>query len=532
VGYVLARKVRFFLAYLLLFGAVAWLFGRIPESFLPEEDQGILMVEIQLPAGASTTRTRDVIARVEKYFLEEEKDYVVSIFTVAGFSFSGRGQNSAAAFVSLTDWDRRKAPESKVGALARRAMGAFRAIRDGNVYVMAPPAIPELGNANGFDAQLQDRASLGHEALMEARTQFLSLAYAKPELMRSVRPNGKSDTPDYAITIDRDKAFAQSIALPDIHDTLQTGWGGAYVNDFLDKGRIKRVYLQAEAGARMTPEDLEKWYVRSRTGEMTPLSSVITGRWGFGSPRLERYNGLPSAEIVGEPAPGVSTGDVMAAVEDIVRQLPEGIGLEWTGLSLQEKESGEQTTRLYLLSVLVVFLSLAALYESWSVPIAVLLVLPVGILGVEAAALMFGQKNDVYFQVGFLTIVGLSAKNAILIVEFAKTLHEGGRGLLDATIEACRLRLRPILMTSLAFILGVMPLAISSGAGSGSQNAIGIGVVGGMLSVTFIGIFFIPLFFVVVWMVFHRPTCGTLPPTCETLPPAGGETEGGGWGKT
>ncbi len=494
------RIVRVMLVYAVLIGGMLYMFSRIPTGFLPAEDQGFLFVEMQLPPGATRERALDVINQVEKYFLADEKDAVESVFAVAGYGFSGQGQNSAMAFVSLKDWEQRKDPERKIPALAARASKRFAKIHDALVFAIVPPAVMDLGNVSGFDLQLQDRSGVGHAALMEARDRLMALASTEPYRNRVVglHPNGKDDTQQYKIDIDSNKAFAYGLTSEDMHDMLNSGWGTGYVNDFLDKGRIKKVYMQAEATARMLPEDFAKWFIRNSSGKMVPFGSLITRHWIAGSPRLERYNGLPSVELVGDPAPGVSSGTAMAAIEEMAKKLPDGIALSWTGLSLQEKQAGSSSGLLYGLSLIMVFICLAALYESWSIPFSVMLVVPVGIIGVQAAALLFGQANDVYFQVGFLTIIGLSAKNAILIVEFAKALREEGRDAAAAAVEACRLRIRPILMTSFAFILGVVPLAISSGAGSGSQNAIGIGVIGGMLSVTVLGVFFIPVFFVLI----------------------------------
>lgn len=415
---------------------------------------------------------------------------------MAGFSFAGNGQNAGLAFVRLKDWSERKSPDQKVKAIAGRAMGAFSQIREAMVFAFAPPAVMELGNASGFDLQLQDQGGVGHEALMAARNQLLGMA-AKNPLLMAVRPNGQEDTPQFKLDIDQQKATALGLSVADVNRVLSVGWGSSYVNDFVDRGRVKRVYLQGTPESRMAPEDLNKWFVRNAQGEMVPFSAFATGRWIYASPRLERYNGVPSMNVQGMPAPGVSSGVAMAEVEKLVAQLPAGIGFEWTGLSVEERDSGSQTTVLYTISVLIVFLCLAALYESWSVPFSVLLVVPLGVIGTVLATWGFHLANDVC-QVGLLTVVGLSAKNAILIVEFAKELQEKGIELREATLQAVKLRLRPILMTSIAFGLGVLPLALASGAGSGSQNAIGVGVLGGMLTATFLGIFFVPVFFVVV----------------------------------
>jgi multidrug efflux pump len=407
------------------------------------------------------------------------------------------------AFVNLRDWDLRHSPDKKVGAIARRAMGAFSGIKDALVFAFTPPSVIELGNASGFDFQLLDRGGLGHEALLQARNQLLGMAAQNPVLV-GVRPNGLDDTPQFRIDIDRHKASALGLSLADINTTLSAAWGGSYVNDFIDNGRVKKVYLQADAPFRMLPTDIDRWYVRNTAGEMVPFSSFSSSTWTYGSPRLERYNGISSRSILGQPAPGRSSGEAMAAMEEIAAKLPAGIGYEWSGLSYEERLSGSQAPALYAISLLVVFLCLAALYESWSIPFSVMLAVPLGILGAVLAAMIRFLPNDVYFQVGLLTTVGLSAKNAILIVEFAKALHEQGMSLAEAAIEAARQRLRPILMTSLAFILGVLPLAMADGAGSGSQNAIGVGVMGGMIAATVLGIFFVPLFFVSVLHLFRK----------------------------
>ncbi len=503
VGALLNRSGRSLIMYALLLAVLAFVFVRLPTSFLPEEDQGVLFSQIQLPTGATQQRTLKVIEKVEQHFLNEEKDTVASVFAVAGFSFSGNGQNTGIAFVRMKDWSERKGAGQRVNAIVGRAMGSFSQIKDAMVFAFAPPAVLELGNASGFDLQLQDQGGVGHEALMAARNQMLGMASKNPVLM-AVRPNGQEDTPQYKITVDQQKATALGLSIADVNKVLSTAWGSAYVNDFVDRGRVKKVYMQGQPDSRMSPEDLGKWFVRNADGEMVPFSAFSTGKWIYASPRLERYNGLPSTEILGMPAQGQSSGAAMAAIEEMAAKLPPGIGFEWTGLSTEERDSGSQTTQLYAISILIVFLCLAALYESWSIPFSVLLVVPLGVIGTVLATYVFKLSNDVYFQVGLLTVVGLAAKNAILIVEFAKELQEQGVELKQATLRAVRLRLRPILMTSIAFGLGVLPLAISSGAGSGSQNAIGVGVLGGMLSATFLGIFFVPVFFVLVRGFFSK----------------------------
>ncbi len=497
----LDKRKRYMLIYLVIVSAMGFLFLRMPTAFLPDEDQGFLYTLIQLPVGATQERTLKVIEQVERHFLVDQKEAVEAIFAVAGFSFAGAGQNNGLTFVRLRDWDQRKRPDLKVGAVVSKAMGTFKHIRDGIVFAFAPPAVRELGNATGFDFQLQDRAGLGHVRLMEARNQLLGMAAKNVNLM-AVRPNGQDDTPQFNLDIDPEKAGALGLSLADINDVVSTAWGSAYINDFINKGRVKKVYIQADAPYRMLPEDLYKWYVRNKSGMMVPFSAFASTHWTCGSPRLERYNGIPSMEILGQPAPGKSSGAAMREMENMAAKLPAGIGFEWTGLSYQERMSGSQAPALYAISLLVVFLCLAALYESWVIPFSVMLVVPLGVIGALMAAGLRGLPNDVYFQVGLLTTIGLSAKNAILIVEFAKEQMEQGRSLLAATLEAVRLRLRPILMTSLAFILGVLPLVISNGAGSGAQNAIGTGVMGGMITATVLAIFFVPVFFVVVQRAF------------------------------
>ncbi|MBL0592671.1 efflux RND transporter permease subunit [Aeromonas veronii] len=498
---VIKQGVRYSLIYGAMLAVLAVLFMRMPTSFLPEEDQGVIMSMVQLPVGATKQRTEVVLADMRDYFLKNEKDNVDSVLTVSGFSFAGSGQNAGMAFIKLKDWSERKSPERSANAIIGRAMGYLFSIKEAQVFAFNLPPIPELGTATGFDFFLQDRGGIGHDKLMAARNQLLGMAAQDPTLVR-VRPNGMEDTPQLDIKIDYEKALAQGLSIADINNTLATAWGSSYVNDFVDRGRIKKVYMQADAPFRMNPEDLKLWYVRNSAGQMVPFSAFASTEWSFGSPRLERYNGVPAMEIVGEAAPGKSTGDAMAAIEQMVKQLPEGVGIEWTGLSFQERQAGSQAPALYAISLLVVFLCLAALYESWSIPFSVMLVVPLGVLGAIVAATLRGLENDVYFQVGLLTTIGLSAKNAILIVEFAKELYDKGMGLGEAVVEAARLRLRPILMTSLAFILGVLPLVISSGAGASSRNAIGTGVMGGMISATVLAIFFVPLFFVLVMRYF------------------------------
>jgi multidrug efflux pump len=482
---------------------LAWVFVRIPGGFLPDEDQGVMFVQVTAPPGATSIRTQQVLDDVYDYFRTQEANNVEGVFEVNGFSFGGRGQNAGLLFIKLKDWDARPGPQNKVQAIAGRAMARFSQIKDALVFAFAPPAVLELGNATGFDFELQDRANLGHDRLIAARNQVLAAA-AKDKRLFAVRPNGIDDEPQYTIVIDREKANAQSVSSADINTTMAAAWGSAYVNDFVDRGRVKRVFMQGDSRSRMLPDDLDNWYVRNSLGQMVKFSSFATGRWTYGSPKLERYNGVPAIEILGSPAPGQSTGAAMAAMRDIAKEvLPAGLGYEWTGTSYEEEKSGSQTGLLYAGSLIVVFLCLAALYESWSIPAAVLLVVPLGVVGAVLATWLRGLNNDVYFQVGLLTTIGLSAKNAILIVEFAKANFEQGMPLAEAASAAARERLRPILMTSLAFVLGVLPLAVSSGAGSGGQNAIGTGVVGGMLSATFLAIFLVPVFFVLVLRLFR-----------------------------
>jgi multidrug efflux pump len=501
VSSVLKRTGRFGLIYLLLIGGMVFLFTKLPTSFLPEEDQGVFLTMVQLPTGATLSRTQEVLDQVRDHYLIKEQENITSAFTVAGFSFAGTGQNMGMVFAQLRDWSERKREDQSVFAVIQRSMGEFKGIKEAMVFPFNLPTIRSLGSSTGFDFYLQDRGGLGHEKLIEARNMFLALAAKNPNLTR-VRPNGMEDTPQYNLDIDFEKAMALGVAVNTINSTLSTAWGSSYVNDFVHQGRVKKVYLQADAPFRMQPEDLHLWYVRNAGGEMVPFSTFSAGYWSFGSPRLERFNGNSAVEIVGEAAPGKSSGEAMKIIGELVAQLPAGIGYEWTGASFQEQQAGTQAPALYAISILVVFLCLAALYESWSVPFSVILAVPLGVLGALAAASLRGMENDVYFQVGLLTTIGLSAKNAILIVEFAKRRYDKGHDLVEATVKACRLRLRPILMTSMAFMLGVLPLAISTGAGANSRHAIGTGVLGGMFSATVLAIFFIPLFFVMVLRLF------------------------------
>ncbi|CAM3081882.1 efflux RND transporter permease subunit [Rariglobus hedericola] len=502
VGGLVKRGKRSMLVYTILLVVLGWLFVRTPTGFLPAEDQGIMYVQAQLPPGSTVAQSLAVLEKIEHHFLVDEKESVEGMFGVTGFSFSGSGQNQVFGFVRLKDWDERKRADQKVDAIQKRAMGKFSQIKEAFTVAFVPPAVFELGSATGFDFRLTDNANQGHEALMAARDQFLGLARQHPALA-SVRANGLDDTPQYRLAIDQEKAGALGLSLAEINRTLSTVWGSSYVNDFIDKGRVKKVYLQGDAPFRMLPSDVDLWYVRNSTGGMVPFSAFSTASWTYGSPKLERFNGTPSIAILGEPAPGHSSGEAMDTIVELSKKLPPGFGIQWSGLSYEERLSGSQAPALYAISILIVFLCLAALYESWSIPASVIMVIPLGVLGTLIGALLRSMPNDVYFQVGLLTIAGLSAKNAILIVEFAKENYEKGMSLAEAAVHAARQRLRPILMTSLAFGLGVTPLAIASGAGSGSQNAIGTGVLAGTISATILGIFLIPVFFVVVLSVFH-----------------------------
>ncbi|WP_312310395.1 multidrug efflux RND transporter permease AcrD [Atlantibacter sp.] len=497
VGKILHRSVRWMLIYALLLGGMVIIFLRLPTSFLPLEDRGMFITSVQLPSGATQQQTLKVVQQVEQYFFTKEKDTVASVFATVGSGPGGNGQNVARMFVRLKDWDERDAKTGSAFAIIERATKAFQSIKEARVFASSPASISGLGSSAGFDMELQDHAGAGHDALMKARDQLLRLAGDNPQLTR-VRHNGLDDSPQLQIDIDQRKARALGVSIDDINSTLQTAWGSSYVNDFMDRGRVKKVYVQAAAKYRMLPDDINQWYVRNQEGGMVPFSAFATSRWETGSPRLERYNGYSALEIVGEAAPGVSTGTAMDIMERLVKELPVGFGVEWTAMSYQERLSGAQAPALYAISLLVVFLCLAALYESWSVPFAVMLVVPLGVIGALLATWMRGLENDVYFQVGLLTVIGLSAKNAILIVEFANDMNARGKDLTAATLEACHQRLRPILMTSLAFIFGVLPMATSSGAGSSSQHAVGTGVMGGMISATVLAIYFVPLFFVLV----------------------------------
>ena len=497
VGRSLSRRLRYLLVFLLISIGLGLLFMRMPTSYLPEEDQGILLSQILMPTGATMEQTEAVADEVQRYFQENEKEAVESCMTVVGIGFSGRAQNNGMVFVKLKDWKLRDRKELRAKAIAERAMRAFFFNRNAMVFTFPPPAVVELGMAKGFDLELMDRGGIGHSALMAARNQLLGMAMQDPRLV-NVRPNGMEDVPEYRIDVDWEKAGALGVPITSIHNAISAAFGGAYVNDFVQGGRVKRVYVQADAPYRMLPKDLERLYVRNTAGKMVPYASFASGRWTFGSPRLERFNGFPSLNIWGEPAPGRSSGEAMRAIEEIVSKLPQGIGLDWAGLSYQERMARAQTAPLYIFSVLVIFLCLAALYESWPVPIAILLVLPLGAIGGVIASTLRGLPNDVYFQIGLLTTLGLTTKNAILIVQFAKARVEQGMNLIEAAVEGTRLRFRPIMMTSLAFGFGVLPLALNTGAGAGAMNAIGTSVLGGMITGTVLVILFAPLFYVLI----------------------------------
>ncbi len=498
IRHVIARSGRWFAIYGAIILGVGFLFLHLPTSFLPDEDQGMMLVLIQTPPGTTMERTQRIVKQVSDHLRLDEGKVVETTFGVTGFSFAGRGQNAGIVFARFRDWKYRTSPDLKIQALMARSMAYFSTIKGAMIFPINPPAIPELGVASGFDLELQDRAGLGHEALMAARNQLLQMANSNPALTQ-VHPNGLDDTPTYRVNVDREKASAYGLGLSDIDQNFSVAWASNYVNNFLDSdGRIKKVYVQGDSPFRMNPEDISRWYLRNKSGQMVPLSAVASGQWTYGSPKLERYNGISSIEIQGSPMAGKSTGDAISTVEALLKTLPPGFGYEWTGITFQEQLSNSQAPVLYAVSILVVFLSLAALYESWAIPFAVIMVIPLGVIGALLATTFRELANDVYFQVGLLTTVGLSAKNAILIVEFARDLEAAGMSAYDAALEAARLRLRPILMTSLAFILGVMPLAISNGAGSASQHAIGTGVIGGMLTATFLAIFMIPMFFITI----------------------------------
>lgn len=506
VGKTFASKLIYLAAYAAVVAVVAFVFMRLPSSFVPEEDQGSVMTLVQLPAGSTLDKTNAVMDQLIQYYQNQEADNIESVFAISGFSFMGSGQNAGMSFVKLKDWDDRKGDENTAQSIANRAMAMNMMIPEASlIFPMAPPPIRGFGNASGFDMQLKDVGGVGHQALLDARNQLMGMAMQNPTIAM-IRPGGQEDAPKLKLDINQEQAAAYGVPLATINSTISQAWGGSYVNDFIDRGRIKRVYIQGEADSRVVPEDINRWYVRNNAGEMVSFGAFSTSHWEYGSPSLSRYNGVSSMALTGSAAPGMSTGDAMVAMEQMAAQLPEGIDYEWTGLSLEQQKSGGQAPLLYAISVLVIFLCLAALYESWSVPFSVILVIPLGVIGALLLTKMHGLANDVYLQVALLTVVGLSAKNAILIIEFAKEIQESGRTLKESVMQAARMRLRPIIMTSLAFGMGVVPLYIATGAGSGSQNAVGTGVVGGVITSTFLGIFFIPMFYVWVRTLFpYKP---------------------------
>ncbi|MHB9072290.1 MAG: efflux RND transporter permease subunit [Desulfobaccales bacterium] len=510
VARILGKKLPYLVIYLVLVAALVFLFQRMPTAYLPDEDQGIMFIQAMLPAGSTMEQTKQVLDQVRSHFLNDEKAAVASMFTVAGRGFSGAGQNVGLGFVKLKDWDQRPGANLKVNALVGRAMAKFSKIRNARVFAFPPPAVLELSRAGGFDFELQDRGGLGHETLMAARNQLLGMAAKDPRLVR-VRPSGLEDVTQYRIDVDWEKAGALGVPISSIHNTISAAFGSAYVNDFIQGGRVKRVYVQADAPYRMLPKDLERLYVPNAKGTMTPFTSFAAGHWFLGAPLLERFNSFPALNIWGEPAPGRSSGEAMQAMEEIVSKLPKGVGFDWAGLSFQERMTKSQAPLLYAFSILVIFLCVAALYESWTIPVANLLMLPLGLLGATVATTLRGLPNDVYFQIGILTTLGLSTKNAILIIQFARERIAQGGGLVEATLGAVKTRFRPVIMTSLAFFFGVLPLALTSGAGAGAQNAIGTAVIGGMMSATFIDLFFIPLFYVLVCSLFQRKRQPQLP---------------------
>jgi len=503
VGRVLAKKLRYLAIFVAIVICMGYLFQQMPTGYIPDEDQGIVLIQAVLPSGSTVEQTKAVMAKVRDHVLQTEQDAIESFMSVAGMSFGGQGQNVGLGFIRLKDWKLRQRPDLKVGALLGRTMGFCSQIKEGMVFAFAPPSIIELGNATGFDLQLLDRGGLGHDKLIAARNQLLGMAAQDPRLIR-VRPNGLDDAAEYYVDIDWDKAGALGVPITSIHNTISAAFGSAYVNDFIEAGRVKKVYAQLDAPFRMLPEDLHKIYVRNNVGKMVPFSSFATGRWAKGPTKLERFNAFPSINIWGEPSPGHSSGEAMAAMEELISKLPPGIGYDWNGLSYQERQGGSQTTLLYAFSIFAIFLCLAALYESWPIPIAILLTLPLGVIGGVIASSQRGMPNDVYFQIGLLITLGLTTKNAILIVQFARAKVDAGMGLIEATLEASKLRLRPIIMTSLAFGFGVLPLALATGAGSGAQRAIGTGVVGGMITSTLLVIVFSPLFYVMIYKAIGR----------------------------
>jgi len=497
VRHSLAKKLRYLAIFAVIVVAMGVLFMRMPTAYLPDEDQGVLMAQVIMPRGATLEQTMAVTRQIEQYFQDKEKEAVESTMTLSGIGFSGRGQNNGMVFIKLKDWKLRDRSDLRAKAIAGRAMATFSHLRTALIFAFPPPAVVELGQAKGFDFQLLDRGGMGHEALTAAQNQLLQIAAKDPRLT-AVRPNSMEDVSEYRIDVDWEKAGALGVPLSSIHRTISAAFGSAYANDFIQGGRVKRVYVQADAPYRMLPKDLERLYVRNTAGRMVPFSSFATGRWTTGSPKLSRYNGFPAINLWGEPAPGRSSGEAMRAMEEAMNQLPKGFGFDWTGLSFQERMSSNQAPLLYAFSIFVIFLCLAALYESWPIPISILLVLPLGVIGGVIASSARGLANDVYFQIGLLTTLGLTTKNAILIVQFAQAGLEKGMGLIEATVEGAKLRFRPIVMTSLAFGFGVLPLTITTGAGAGAQNAIGTSVLGGMVTATALVVVFAPLFYVLI----------------------------------
>ncbi|HXK62349.1 MAG TPA: efflux RND transporter permease subunit, partial [Acidobacteriota bacterium] len=522
VGYILRRRLRAVAVFAVIVVCMGWLYMRMPTGYLPDEDQGVLIVMAQLPVGSTLEQTEAVMKEVERYFLTQEKDAVDSVMAGAGMGMGGRGQNQGMAYLKLKDWELRDRPELRAQAVATRAMRALSGIRNAIVYTFTPPAVTELGTATGFDFMLQDRGDLGHQGLMVARNQLLAMAAQDSRLAR-VRHNGMDDVPQYKVDIDWERAGALGVPINSIQSYVSAAFGSAYIGNFVQGGRVKRVYAQNDAPYRMLPEDLNRLYVRNQRGGLVPLSAVASGRWIYGSPRLERFNAFPALNIQGEPSPGHSTGEAMRAMEELSDRLPREIGHEWTGLSYQQRMSESQVGLLFAFSVVVIFLVLAALYESWTVPISIVLALPLGVIGGVLASSLRGLPNDVYFQIGLLTVLGLTTKNAILIVQFAKTRLEEGADLFEATIEAAKLRLRPIVMTSLAFGFGVLPLALAGGAGAGAQVAIGTSVLGGMITATFLAIFFIPLFYVMVVRIFGENRARRRNPAVQSATPTEGQ---------
>ncbi|MBP6914675.1 MAG: efflux RND transporter permease subunit [Smithellaceae bacterium] len=505
VSHSLSRKKRYLSVFIVIISLMGVLFLRMPTAYLPDEDQGILLAQVIMPVGSTLEQTDAVTKQIEKYFMENEKEAVDTVMTITGVGFSGRAQNNGMVFIRLKDWHLRDRHDLKAPAIAGRAMVALSGIRNALVYTFQPPAVSELGMSMGFDFQFLDRSGSGHNALMAAQYQLLGIVAQDPRVTK-VRPNSMPDVPEYRVDVDWEKAGALGVPITSIHRTLSAAFGSAYINDFVQGGRVKRVYIQADAQYRMLPKDLEKLYIRNTQGKMVPFSSFASGRWTSGAPRLTRFNGFPSINIWGEPAPGRSSGEAMKAMEEAVTKLPRGFGFDWSGLSYQERMASTQAPLLYAFSIFVIFLCLAALYESWTIPISVLLVLPLGVIGGIIASSTRGLANDVYFQIGLLTTLGLTTKNAILIVQFAKGGLEKGMNLIEATLEGARLRFRPILMTSLAFGFGVLPLALTTGAGAGAQNAIGTSVLGGMITATVLVVIFSPLFYVLIEKIFGKQT--------------------------